>query len=176
MRHKIAIGILALVVIAFVSGVSYLAFAAPGAQSDPLVALSYLTNVFHPKMSVEIKNTEQSMTQKFNNQIAALESQLQSNQGGTAPAPGSAEVFTVVTLRNGQTLSCSVGAEIMLRVGSATGFGSAPLLVNYTSGGALSEGTPLTINNMYLVTIEGNGIKATADTVRVLVRGVYKVT
>jgi hypothetical protein len=64
----------------------------------------------------------------------------------------------------------------MLRIGTANGFGSAPALVNYTDGATLAAGTALTTNHMYLVTIEGNGVRATADTVRVLVRGSYKIT
>jgi len=178
MKRKIFTGIAVLAAIALVSGASILAFAEPGTQEDPFVTLSYLNEVFKAEIMNEVKKTEQDMTGKFNSRISALESQLQSSQGGaaTAPTPSSADVFTVVTLRNGQSLTCSVGVEIMLRVGTATGFGTVPALVNYTSGTTLSAGTALTTNHMYLVTIEGNGIRATADTVKVLARGNYKIT
>jgi hypothetical protein len=65
----------------------------------------------------------------------------------------------------------------MLRVGTANAYvgNSAPALVNYTSGGTLGNGAGLTANHMYLVTIEGNGVTATAPTVRVVVRGEYKI-
>ena len=174
MKHKIAVGIAVFAAIALISGVSIMVFAAPGAQDDPVVTLSYLTSVFKAQVANDIKTVELELTEKFNSKITSLESQLQS--GGTASSPGSANSFSVVTLSNGQSLTCSVGAEIMLRVGSATGFGSAPALVNYTDGATLSSGTALATNNMYLVTLEGNGIKATADTVKVLVRGNYKVS
>jgi len=177
MKQKIVMGISILAVITLISGASLLVVASPGTQTDPLVPLSYLNDVFKPQIISEIKSTEQELTQKFNAQIASLQSQLQSNQGGAAPsAPNPADTFSVVTLSNGQSLTCSVGTEIMLRVGTATGFGTAPALVNYTSGATLSSGSALTVNNMYLVTIEGNGINATASTVRVLVRGNYKIT
>jgi len=176
MRKKIAIGIAVLAVIAFISGVSRLAFASVGTQTDPLITLGYLNDVFKPLITSEIKSAEQELTQKFNTRISTLESQLQSGSGTTAPTPSGASVFSVVTLSNGQSLTCSVGTEIMLRVGTANGFGTAPALVNYTDGATLSSGTALTTNHMYLITIEGNGVRATADTVRVLVRGTYRIT
>ena len=177
MKRKIAIGIVFLAAVTFISSVSIMSFATLGTQDDPLVTLSYLTDIFKTQVVNEIKSTEQTMTQKFNSQISALESQLQAGQGGaTATTPSSSSVFSVVTLSNGQSLTCSVGVEIMLRIGTANGTGTAPALVNYTDGTTLSSGSALKTNNMYLVTIEGNGIKATAETVRVLVRGNYKIT
>jgi len=176
MKSKIAIGIAVLAAIAFVCGASMLALASVGTQDDPLITLSYLTDVFKAQVMGDVKNTEQELAQKFSSQISALESQLQDSPGTSAPAPNSAAVFSVVTLNNGQSLTCSVGTEIMLRVGTANGFGTAPALVNYTDGATLSSGAALTANRMYLVTIEGNGIRATADTVRVLARGNYKIT
>ena len=176
MKNKIITGIAVLAAVALISGASILAFAASGSQTDPLVSLSYLTDIFKPQIMNEVKQVEQELTQEFESRIALLESQLQSNQGSSPSAPDSADVFSVVTLSKGQALTCSVGTEIMLRIGTATGSGSAPALVNYTKGETLSSGSSLTVNNMYLITIEGNGIKATADLVRVLVRGNYKIS
>ena len=176
MKRKIIIGMTVLAAVALISGASILAYASPGSQTDPFVTMSYLTNVFKPQVMADVKNAEDEMTKKFNDRIAELEAKLQENpassgSGGT----NSADSFQVVTLRNGQSLACSVGAEIMLRIGTADGTGSAPALVNYTSGNTLSAGSSLIENNMYLITIEGNGIKATADLVRVLVRGSYRI-
>jgi len=177
MKRRIFIGIAVLAVAAFIFGLSILAFAAPGAQSDPFITLSYLNDIYKAGIMNDVIKAEQDMTQKFDSRISTLESQLQSGQGGSATtAASSADVFSVVTLSSGQSLTCSVGVEIMLRVGTATGFGASPALVNYTSGAILAPGSALTANHMYLVTLEGNGVRATADTVRVLVRGNYKVT
>ena len=176
MKNKIIIGIVVIAAVTLVSGASILALANPGSQTDPFITLSYLTDVFRPQVMTEVKNTEQDMIKKFEARIAELESQLQTNTGGSSAAGTSADSFQVVTLSRGQSLTCSVGVEIMLRIGTAEGTGSAPALVNYTSGTTLSAGTALTANHMYLVTIEGNGIKATADSVRVLVRGSYRIT
>jgi len=177
MKRKIIIGILVLAAVMFISGSSILAFASPGTQTDPFVTLSYLTEIFRPQIMTDVRTTEQSLIQRFNTQIAALETQLEAGQSSSAPpSPSAAERFSVVTLSRGQSLACSVGTELMLRIGTATGSGSAPALVNYTSGETLSAGSALVTNNMYLVTIEGNGVRATADTVRVLVRGSYRIT
>ena len=176
MKRKLAIVIVVIAIAAFVGGTGILAFAELGTQDDPLITLSYLTEVFKKQVMDDAKKTEQELTQKLESRISELESRLQSSPSAPTPIPGGANVFTVVTLNNGQSLTCSAGTEMMLRVGSASGFGSAPALVDYTDGATLSSGSSLTTNHMYLVTIEGNGARATAGTVRILVRGNYKIT
>ena len=174
MKNRIFSGIAIVAAIALVSGATILADAASGSQNDPLVTLSYLTDVFKPQILSEISKTEQELSMKFDAQIIAFESGLKPDQYGDLPdIPDSIEKFSVVTLAKGQSLTCSVGAEIMLRIGTATGFGSSPALVDYTTGSTLSAGSSLVTNHMYLITIEGNGITSTADLVRVLVRGSY---
>ncbi|MCL2366436.1 MAG: hypothetical protein FWC75_05235 [Oscillospiraceae bacterium] len=179
MRNKLAIGLVIIAAVVFISGASILAVASPnlpGSQGDPFITLSYLTNIFRPQVMNEVRATEQEMVQRFESRIAELERQLQSGGAGQG-AVGTADRFHVVTLSRDQTLTASVGAEIMLRVGTATALGaSPPALVNYTTGNTLVAGTALTVNHMNLVTIEGNGIRATADTVRVLVRGSYTIS
>ena len=177
MKNKIAVTIAVIMAITIISGAGILVAANPGTQEDPLITLSYLTSIFRPQIMEEIRKAEQELSDRFNERITQLESQLQGGQGGSSASdPGSADEFSVVTLSRGQSLICSVGTEIMLRIGSATGFGNVPVLVNYTTGAALSSGASLTLNHMYLVTIEGNGIRATDDTVRVLVRGNYTIS
>jgi len=175
MKRKIVISIILVAVVAMISGATILTLAA-GSQTDPLVTLSYLNDIFKPKVMEDAGKIGRDMEEKFDARIDELEAELQSGQGSTPTAPNAADRFTVVTLSRGQSLTCSVGAEIMLRIGTATGFGSEPALVNYTTGESLSSGASLTVNHMYLVTIEGNGLRATADLVRVLVRGSYKIT
>jgi len=169
MKNKIITGIIVLAAVTFISGAALLAMATPGTAEDPFIVMSYLNDIFRPRVTADINKAVSDMTTVFNKQIAQYES-----QDGTGFIPDDhsvTDVFKVVTLSNGQSLTCSVGTEIMLRIGTAAGFGTAPALVNYTTGMTLSSGTALTTNHMYLITIEGNGITATANTVRVLVRG-----
>lgn len=177
MKNKIIIGIVVCTMIVFVSGVSIIAFASPGTATDPLITLSYLTNIFRPQILEEVDKAGQELSTGFDARISTLETQLDGNQSGANTDDlGPADVFTVVTLRRGQSLTCSVGVEMMLRIGSATAFGSSPALVNTTSGSTLSSGNALAVNNMYLVTIQGNGVTSTVDTTRILVRGSYTVS
>jgi len=177
MRRKISIGIAVLAIVILISGASILATASPGTTTDPLITLSYLTNIFRPQVMTEVRNTGQTLTQQFEAKVDEVEALLQDGPGAPPPAPRPADLFSVVTLSNGQRLTCSVGTEIMLRIGTANARGgSEPALVNYTTGATLAAGSSLTTNNMYLVTIENNGITATAGTVRVLVRGNYTIS
>jgi len=177
MKRRVIICIVVLAAVTLISGVSILAFASPGTETDPFVTLSYLTGIFKPQVMTDVAKIEQDLTQKFEDRISELERQFQSSQSGSGPAAvKDSERFTVVTLRRNQSLTCSVGTEIMLRIGTANGFGTAPALVNYTTGDTLAAGSALTTNHMYLVTIEGNGIRSTADSVRVLVRGDYRIS
>ena len=141
------------------------AFAAgqQGSQSDPLVTLSYLNETF----------LGQIMTQ-VDQKIAARNSQLLQHSGGTGSA-SSAE-FTVVTLSKGQTLTGDMGCEVMLRIGSASCVSpSNPGLIDETTAAALNNGGALAVNHLYMMTIEGRGVKAGAATTKLLVRGTYTI-
>ena len=87
-----------------------------------------------------------------------------------------AVTFTVVTLSNGQVLTGDVGCEVMLRVGSATCVSpSTPGLIDETTAGTLNNGGSLVQNHLYMMTIEGRGVQATAATTKLLVRGSYSI-
>ena len=175
MKTKLITGILIITAVALVSGATFLAMAAPGSPDNPFVTLSYLNDSFRPQIMSEINAAEAELAFVIDTKIAEFEARLEDEYGDYVRPPDSAEKFDVITLSGGQSMICSIGTEIMLRVGEATGFGASPALINYTGGETLADGAGLTINNMYLVTIEGNGITAAAETVRVLVRGSYSI-
>ena len=135
-----------------------------GSSDDPLVTLSYLNSKFLPEL-----------LGKVDEKIAARDKQLTDRLAGQGQ-PGNGESFTVVTLSNGQTLYGSVGCEVMLRVGSAVCVASTtPGLIDTTSGGTLDNGTALVKNHLYMMTISERGVRATAGTTKLLVRGGYTV-
>ena len=141
--------------------------AEPGTDKDPLVTLSYLNETFMD-----------SILQKVDQKIAARNSQIAQQLGGQAggTASGTAASFTVVTLTKGQTLTGDSGCEVMLRVGTATCVSpSSPGLIDETSAGTLNNGGALVQNHLYMMTIEGRGVKATAATTKLLVRGDYTI-
>ncbi len=168
----------AAVCVLFLVTVAYAATA--GSQSDPLVTLSYLNNVFTGKVGTMV---DQAVTDRQTQIQEDLDKEIQewdakvkeaindSGQGGSA-------VFSVVTLNKGQTLVGDVGCEIMLRVGTATcgAGGSATGLIDVTGGGTLGDGKALVTNHLYMVTISTRSVTATSATVKVLVRGPYTVS
>ena len=142
---------------ALMTGVSLAAEA--GSSQDPLVTLSYLNDTFF-----------NSIMQRVDQKIA--------QRTGQAPSGGSsaAASFVVVTLNEGQTLTGGVGCEVMLRVGSAVcAAPSDPGLIDETTGTTLANGASLAQNQLYMMTIEGRGVRASGGIAKVLARGSYTV-
>ena len=140
--------------------------AEPGSDGDPLVTLSYLNDTF-------MKSVMDQVDQK----ISTRNSQLAQQFGGQiSGGSGTAATFTVVTLSNGQVLKGDIGCEVMLRVGTAVCVSpSNPGLIDESSAATLNNGGVLAQNHLYMMTIEGRGVKATATTTKLLVRGTYTV-
>ena len=137
-----------------------------GSDRDPLVTLSYLNETFLG----EVLEAVDAKIQDRNRQIAQ---ELGTQLGGGGSA---VDTFSVVTLTQGQILYGGIGCEVMLRVGSAACVAaSAPGLIDETAAATLNHGGALVPNHMYMMTIEGRGVQATAETVKVLVRGVYTI-
>ena len=148
------IGLLAVSCVAM-SGVSFAV--EPGSATDPLITLSYLNETF---MGQIMNRVDQKIAQR--------------NSG--LGQSGADMEFSVVTLSKGQVLTGDIGCEVMLRVGSATCVAaSTPGLVDETSGSTLSGGGALAANHLYMMTVENRGVKAGADTVKLLVRGTYTI-
>lgn len=144
-----------------------------GSSGDPLVTLSYLNDTFLTtvlsKVDSKISARNTQLSAKIDQQIAASGGTGNSGTAGTS-------TFTVVTLSSGKVLTGGIGCEVMLRVGTAVCVASAsPGLVDETTGGTIGGGTALVQNHLYMMTVENRGVKATAATVKVLVRGTYSV-
>jgi hypothetical protein len=145
-----------------------------GTQSNPLVTMSYLNEKFAPQiksdLQSELEAAKKELEKRFDDSVTS------GTPGAASPEVGEADVFSVVTLSRGQSVKCSVGVELLLRIGTAAAVGESPGLVDSTGGSTLAAGGALTANHLYMVTIEGNGFKATADTVKVMIRGSYTIT
>ena len=139
----------------------------PGTNDDPLVTLSYLKEVFAKDM---LSDVDEKIDQRNAQIIQELSGQM---SGGEA---GSADTFAVVTLTKGQVLTGDIGCEVMLRIGTASRVTpSNPGLIDETTAETLSNGKALVVNHLYMMTIEGRGVKATADTTKLMVRGTYTI-
>lgn len=164
MRNKRLATVLAFVVVAVVfAAVGAYAATTLGSQNDPLVTLSYVNEKLYPELLTKISDEADKAAADV---LQAMESN----------AAGGVETYSVVTLSKGQKLIGDVGCEILLRIGTAVvSAKDNPGLVNLTDATTLNNGTALKANNLYMVTIAGGGIQATAATVKVVVRGGYSI-
>lgn len=144
-----------------------------GSQSDPLITLSYITDVFTGQITEKLNEQMDTRITELKTDLEASIAELESRYG----EQDSGKKFVLVTLTEGQILTGSVGTELMLRVGTAQCYASAsPGLIDSTSAGIIENGESLEKNHMYMITIEGRGIKATSSNVMVLVRGDHEIS
>lgn len=149
-------GLLAAVLLSGLLSLTVTAASGTGTEDDPLVTLSYLKETFL-----------NDMMKKVDEKIAARTGQA----GDTSSA-----TFSVVTLSKGQVLTGDIGCEVLLRVGTAVCVSpSSPGLIDESSASTLNNGGALVQNHLYMMTIEGRGVKATAATTKLMVRGGYSI-
>ena len=194
----------------------YMAIAAEfGSQDDPVVALSYITDVLAPEIlenvneNIELKSKEFSteMNQKLTEYtmqldatiaefeernlniatdaqfIDAVTTQVLARMNGTS-TPGTSSGVSVggndwklIEVPKGKTVVFDVGGMVLLRVGDATCVApSDPGLINLTTATVLSNGSNLSKNNLYMITVQGRGFKATGSTNKLLVSGSYTIS
>ena len=146
---------------------------AAGDEDDPLVTLSYLNQTAIPQIVEQVEEhtaqRQQELEENFREQLSRY--QQESQGGDTASAS-----YTLITMAQGQVMHLEVGCEVLLRVGTASvQADSSPALIDLTTGGTMDSGTSLEKNHLYMSTIEGRTLVATAGTVKLLVRGGYTV-
>lgn len=144
--------------------------AGTGGSGDPLVTLSYLNTTFRTQVQTMVDETVDARKGELEDALAKV-----LEQGGTGEGSGGS-VFSVVTLKQGQTLEGDVGCEVMLRIGSAVcGTSDSVGLIDTTTGANLANGGALVTNHLYMVTISTRTVTATSGTVKVLARGPYTI-
>ena len=173
-RVMAAFGAIILAAVALVGAFS--ASATGGDQTNPLVTLSYLTQVVTPelmnKVNEQVAANEQELLDKVNSAIEDYSEKMEQAVGGNVA--GSA-AYVPVALKAGSMFCPAAGSEILLRTGTAkVASGVAPVMLNATSGVTVSIGGALQANNLYVIPLDGAVISATSDCT-VLVRGVYTV-
>lgn len=151
-----------------------------GTESDPLITLSYLNTTATPAILEQVEGKVEtygkSLAEQFDKAIEAYTKQMDETLAGQKEQPASAS-YAVVTLKKGQVLNMEIGCEVMLRIGTAACVTpSSPGLIDMTDGSTLNNDKPLVVNHLYMATITGRGVKATANTTKVLVRGGYTIT
>ena len=149
---------------------AFSAAAASGSQQDPLVTLSYLTQVVTPQLMNEVDKqvaaNEQALESKINAAINDLEAQLGTGGGQSAS-------FTPVTLAAGKTLTLQAGCEILPRAAGVRLSGGT--LADATSGGSLAAGGTLSANHLYVASQDSCTLSAPGS-VTLLVRGSFTLS
>jgi len=175
-----------------------------GTQEDPLVSQGYITNVLVPDIYAKVDQTIKAKTDEYSaalsEQVNKFSAEIDlkiknfAEEAGRLTAddsfvdlvatkvaaklqgqPQGSQTFTVLKVPGGKTLALDIGAEVVLRIGTATCVASAaPGLIDLSSGDDLTNGKELVKNHLYVATVEGRGIKASAEAT-VLVRGSYTI-
>jgi len=181
-------------------GVTVLA-ASYDSSEDPLISLSYLTNIFKPEIEKE-----------YEDKVAALEARLTRLEGGTPANPdgdksdvGETEpvidtrpegwetqspetepvidtrpssTYEVIELTYGDALYAVGACDIMLRSGSAVCIApdAGQGIADYTDATEIYNEQALTKNHMLLIPRgDGRGVRATGESVYIMVRGDYTI-
>jgi len=143
-----------------------IAFAAPGDDSDPLVTLSYITDVLLPDIDSRIDR-------KVN---TAVNEAMQGNSVSNPSAEGG-ETFVLVNIEKGYSLIGEEGTEMVVRAGSGTVIATSQGgLADLTSGVDLADGSVIPLNHHLLVPrSDSRGLDFDEKAI-VLIKGAYKVT
>ena len=175
MKKKLAIicALAALIAAAAIIGAAA-AGSEPGGQDDPLVTLSYIRDVFAGEILDEVNRIADSETEAFYAAFGDRLAQVEEQYGEGAEA-AQRSTYRLVELSDGQRMVCARGTELMLRIGRAyVSADDIPGLVDTSSTDNLNDGGELEKNHMYMVTIEGNGIRA-SGTVKLIARGEWEI-
>ena len=153
--------------------------AGEGTQADPLITLSYLNQTALPAVTEQVEGKaaayQEELAGKLDQAIQQYTAKMEALVGDES-AQQHAATYTVVTLKKDQQLNMDIGCEVMLRIGTAQCVSpSNPGLINTTTGSILNNGKDLEVNHLYMSTITGRSVKATANTTKVLVRGGYTI-
>ena len=189
-----AVGILALMAALTVTVLA----ASYDSSEDPIISLSYLTDVFRP-----------SIVKDYEEKIAELEARINSLEAGgrtpsqtppetesetepetepetesaepetkPEPVPAADTTYEVIEMKYGDCLFAAGPIDIMLRAGSAICIApdATQGISDYTEGKEIYNGEGLTKNHMCLIPRgDGRGIMATAQSVYIMVRGEYSL-
>jgi len=146
------------VCVCFLLTVAYAAVSGAGTQNDPLVTLSYLTNIFAPQVEELAEQTVKEYQEENRNELESLidkwDWEVQQAIDEAEVSGSSGATYQQVTLEGDQILILGEGCEVFLRSGTAK-WTAESLLMDTTSGGGLASGRKLEVNHLYMALAEG---------------------
>lgn len=183
------------------TAVIYAAGNAYSSEEDPLVSLSFLTQIFKPELQSEIREANDNVEMMLQSQIDSLTKQIGTLADKLAtlsseqkeleekvdnyepivivPDEGGTETYTILSLKKGDILVAEEICELVLRSGSATvisPFADQGIL-DCTEGRELLASDDVLLNHFILIPrgADGRGITILSDTAFVMVKGAYSV-
>ncbi len=127
------------------------AYAAGGSSSDPLISLSYLTDVFKPSVDKTVSSKlDQSDTKIYDSAVAAINAAASENGSSVSVS----ESYVEMRLNKSDALHGSTGTNVIVLAGSVKVEFSSGAVVNVTTGSEVPSGSLLTVNNRYMVAEE----------------------
>ncbi|MBQ7821377.1 MAG: hypothetical protein IJ391_03750 [Clostridia bacterium] len=160
--------------------------------NDPLISLSYLNEVFWPRIEEAIADAVDGFVPDRDNKDEDTEISDEDTKGntdkdtssetdeitGTETAPASFE-YEVLHLIQGDIVLAETPCEIILRSGSAQAYlsGNESGIADLTTGVDILEGEELSPNHLLLVPRggDGRGFIVTSAEVYIMVRGGYDI-
>lgn len=133
------------------------ALAAQGDKDDPLVTLSYLTQVLDPKLNAAVDAAVEKNAQELSRQLDIAITSYE-NRVDEKLADGGV-IFASKSLAVGDKLTLPAGRELLFVSGNATALGT---LADTTAGTILSAGQNLTAGHLYVTTAADSGVQALA--------------
>lgn len=134
------------------------AFAAQGGKDDPLVTLSYLTQVVNPKLDEAVDAAVKKNTEELSRQLEIAITSYENRVDEKLSAAGST-TFTAKALAAGDKLTLPAGRELLFVSGSATAIGT---LTDTTAGTSVTQGQSLTAGHLYVTASADAGAQASA--------------
>lgn len=181
--------IIAVIVIAAAVGIFAIA-ADYGTQNDPLVSLSYITDVFTPDVLNQAKKVSEDAAKTANANVSSYEARVDKKVNefidrNTAnvtsamideiagrvetPAVKQSAPFATIDLAAGKNVVLTKGCEVLVRSGSVSC--KTGSLVDATTGAAVSTGGALSANHLYIASDSANlSVKSNST---VLIKGQY---
>lgn len=200
MSKKIKIFLASFLILAVAStAVVFAAGATYDSSSDPLVSLSFLTEIFKPELQREIREASDNVELVLQAQIDSLLAQinglkadiaaLSKNPSTQITSPtvtnpeqaedDSVQVYTILELKRGEVLVAEEICELVLRAGTAAVMTSYidQGLLDCTDGCELLAGNDVPQNHFVLIPRggDGRGITVTSDVAFVMVKGAYSI-
>lgn len=142
-------------------------------SQDPLISLSYLTNIFKPEIEKEYKEKVAGLEST----VTSLESKISALEQQVSQQPATSALFEVIELTTGDALYAVSACEIMLRAGEAYCIApDATQGLADLTGPEIYNGQSLVKNHTVLIPRgDGRGIMANSQSVFLMVRGEYRI-